>query len=567
MTGTALDPSQELDACFTGIERLCVERGIPVQRQLPAPEETVRFSATFDNEIWVLEVDCLGPKYSSLPKVRLLAPQPLLAHVSHAGVICTTDSQGLSIDPDRRVDVVVYAVGLAIDLLKASLVDAAGGREEFYNEFEGYWHNMPTAFMARSNFEVNDQNRLLTGLVETRGKTYHWFFTEKDVPPPDEFRIKSAQKFRALYVAMAEPEGPPAPGQPLDMAYVERVIARFTPEQTALWESLVGPTMNGTKQVTLFMAVPRRDGGLSVNGMAFHVHKRKLDAKAQVFPVNIRRHTVMHMRDRGGASAELAKKHIVVFGCGSVGSEVADALASSGVGELTLVDPDTFTEDNVFRHVLGPVWVDRKKVNGLRANLTARYPGVAVNPVDDYAQTWLQKADLSAVDGIVIALGMPTVERLILRQLREAGHDIPVVIAWLEPLDLGGHAIGVRLQGAGCLDCLYRDAEGVPDLIPRTAFLAPGQRVTKNLTGCASTFVPYGALQSRKTALLATELMLDALEGQPLPAYRFYSGKGTAAAEAGLQTTHWWQLAKSASSAEGTGLVFGRPCSHCRSKS
>jgi hypothetical protein len=567
LTQDTPDHRPELDACLGSIERLCVERGIPVERQLPAPAEALRFTVVFDGQVWTLEVDCIGPRYSALPKVRLLTPLPLLAHVSYEGGVCISDSQGLSIDIDRRADVVGYSVGLAIDLLKNSLTDAAGDRAEFYNEFEGYWHGMPRAFMARAAFDVDERDRLITGHIETRDKSRYWYFTEKDVPPPDEFRIKNAEKFRALYVVMPEPEVPPAPGEELTMAYVERIVAKFTPLQESLWNELLGPTMNSRKQVALFVAVPRRDGGLSVNGMAFKAYKRKLEAADRVLPVNIRRHTTAYMRARGGASSELAAKHVVVIGCGSVGSEVADALASSGVGQLTLVDPDRFSEDNVFRHVLGPSWVGWRKAYGLQSVLQGRYPGLCVNPSDAYAQIWLQNADLTKVDGIVLAIGMPTVERLLLRKLRESGCDIPAVIAWLEPLDLGGHAVGVHLQGEGCLDCLYRDEEGVPDLVPRTAFMVPGQKVSRNLTGCASAFVPYGALQSRKTALLATQLMLDALGGEPMPAYRFYSGSGTTAAAEGLRTTHWWQLAKSTSNAEGTALMFGRPCANCRSPS
>lgn len=565
MTQDAPDHGPELDACFGSIERLCVERGIPVGRQLPAPSESLRFTVVFDSQVWTLEVDCIGPRYSALPKVRLLAPLPLLAHVSYEGGVCISDSQGLSIDIDRRADVVAYSVGLAIDLLKNSLADAAGDRAEFYNEFEGYWHGMPAAYMARSTFEVDDRDRLLTGHIESRGKMRYWYFTEKDTPLHDDFRVKTAEKFRALYVVMPKPERPPAPGEELGMAYVERIVAKFTPDQAALWDELLGPTMNSRKQVVLLVAVPRRDGGLSVNGMAFKVYKRKLEATERVLPLNIRRHTGAYMRARGGASGALAAKHVVVIGCGSVGSEVADALASSGVGHLTLVDPDRFSEDNVFRHVLGPSWAGLRKAYGLQSVLEKRYPGLKVEPYDAYAQVWLPTGDLATVDGIVLAIGMPTVERMLLRQLRESGRDIPVVIAWLEPLDLGGHAVGVRLQGEGCLDCLYRDEEGTPDLVPRTAFMVPGQKVSLNLTGCASAFVPYGALQSRKTALLATELMLDALGGQSMPAYRFYSGSGTTAAAEGLQTTYWWQMAKSTSSAEGTAVVFGRPCAHCRS--
>lgn len=48
----------------------------------------------------------------------------------------------------------------------------------------------------------------------------------------------------------------------------------------------------------------------------------------------------------------IAKKHIIVFGIGGVGSYVVEALARSGVGKLTLVDFDTVAVHNINRQIL-----------------------------------------------------------------------------------------------------------------------------------------------------------------------------------------------------------------------
>lgn len=47
----------------------------------------------------------------------------------------------------------------------------------------------------------------------------------------------------------------------------------------------------------------------------------------------------------------LSRCHIAVFGLGGVGSFVAEALARSGVGELTLVDNDTISDSNINRQL------------------------------------------------------------------------------------------------------------------------------------------------------------------------------------------------------------------------
>lgn len=50
-----------------------------------------------------------------------------------------------------------------------------------------------------------------------------------------------------------------------------------------------------------------------------------------------------------GATARLEQAHVVVAGIGGVGSWTAEALARSGVGQLTLIDLDHIAESNVNR--------------------------------------------------------------------------------------------------------------------------------------------------------------------------------------------------------------------------
>lgn len=48
----------------------------------------------------------------------------------------------------------------------------------------------------------------------------------------------------------------------------------------------------------------------------------------------------------------LKKAHVAVFGVGGVGGYIVEALARSGIGELTLVDSDTVAESNLNRQII-----------------------------------------------------------------------------------------------------------------------------------------------------------------------------------------------------------------------
>ena len=51
------------------------------------------------------------------------------------------------------------------------------------------------------------------------------------------------------------------------------------------------------------------------------------------------------------AQEKLAASHVTVCGLGGVGSYLCEALARSGIGELTLIDSDTVTESNLNRQL------------------------------------------------------------------------------------------------------------------------------------------------------------------------------------------------------------------------
>lgn len=63
----------------------------------------------------------------------------------------------------------------------------------------------------------------------------------------------------------------------------------------------------------------------------------------------------------------------------------------------------------------------------------------------------------------------------------------------------------------------------------RTALMAPGQKVTRQLTGCGA-FTPYSALDATRTAILAAERVLT-----NVPLYSRWAGEAVLAKAEGIQ--------------------------------
>jgi len=103
--------------------------------------------------------------------------------------------------------------------------------------------------------------------------------------------------------------------------------------------------------------------------------------------------------------ARIRAARIAVVGLGGVGSWAAEALARSGVAELTLVDLDHVAESNVNRQVqaLGET-LGMAKVQALRERIADIHPGCAVHAVEEFADASNWPALLPApVDAVIDA--------------------------------------------------------------------------------------------------------------------------------------------------------------------
>lgn len=80
-----------------------------------------------------------------------------------------------------------------------------------------------------------------------------------------------------------------------------------------------------------------------------------------------------------------ARAHVMVVGVGGVGSWAVEALARSGVGELTLVDLDHVAESNINRQLQATsLTLGMEKTRALAQRIALINPDCKVNCVDDF---------------------------------------------------------------------------------------------------------------------------------------------------------------------------------------
>ncbi|HEY1092394.1 MAG TPA: tRNA threonylcarbamoyladenosine dehydratase [Burkholderiaceae bacterium] len=87
-----------------------------------------------------------------------------------------------------------------------------------------------------------------------------------------------------------------------------------------------------------------------------------------------------------GAS-RIRSAHVAVIGIGGVGSWAAEALARSGVAQLTLIDLDHVAESNINRQIHAVTdTVGQAKVLAMRDRIVQIHPGCAVHCVEEFVE-------------------------------------------------------------------------------------------------------------------------------------------------------------------------------------
>lgn len=219
--------------------------------------------------------------------------------------------------------------------------------------------------------------------------------------------------------------------------------------------------------------------------------------------------------------ADMQGKRVMLVGCGSVGGYIAYELVRAGIVDLTLVDGDRLSEENIFRHVLGRKSIGHPKAAALKSDIAERLPYVKVTAVEQKAEVAIadRETNLHSYDLIVVAIGNPTSELFLNKLAKENVPGPAIVFTWVEPYGIGGHAILVNKhagQPGGCLQCLYTPlaSNSEAQFENRASFAAGGQEFAKNFAGCASRFIPYSSLDALRTAELATRLAVTYLSGE-----------------------------------------------------
>lgn len=491
----------------------------------------LRFTESARLPQWDFELqgaDQSWPVYLQTPYWSL-APLPYLhwavpgsvwgwPHTGDDGSLCAFDRQGLDYDTESHEGILRSLIDKSMEMLvRHHAMSEAERMKLFADELDAYARKIgihahaldrPLGKAQRVPIDVKSQDK---GQWEIRR-----------INSPETSKFTQRQSLFVLDVDIADI--PPLVKNP-DNDWWAQLCARL-PERTRC-------RLLRKRGCGVILRVANRFGGallLLYWGSRNRTHER------QVFRLEAAYRDYLNRRV-GQTNLE---HRAAVIGVGAVGSRVAEHFALAGVKQLTLVDPEDLSANNLGRHVLTRDLLGFNKAQGLANHLARRMPGLDVKFHANSLLSWLETARPNDFEVIVLATGDPAGERQILRRAWRESWTCRLVCVFVEAANLGGHAIAMHPREPGCLECLYEVDDPDTRGLLRTAMLEPGQVTSQEISGCGA-FTPYSAITATRTAVAAVELALTTDD----IGYQRWAGADKDALSLNLHPSDFWTSLRS----------------------
>ncbi len=244
---------------------------------------------------------------------------------------------------------------------------------------------------------------------------------------------------------------------------------------------------------------------------------------------------------RGSDGKEAIWNSVALIGCGSIGSMLADTFLLSGTTDFILNDNQILRYENIARHARGYWYEGLYKVQAVKYGLEKHNPNVKCQCFTNDAHIFLeQNADvLNSSDIIFVSVASFPIEHHICSLIKEGAIVKPVVILWVEPYALGGHALIIKKN-----QDLFEELFDKATFEFRYPLISDASTLLKREAGCQSTYMPYSGFYLQMfISSIIEKIMTDTFQkkGNYLLSW---CGKLSAHAEYGVHLT---SLAMSAS--------------------
>lgn len=438
-----------------------------------------------------------------------------IPHVEPDGFVCFIQDENLLLDYKNPEGVLVECFKRTINALEKGA--KRENEEDFLNEFDIYWSRNSNETKKYYSFLTagNVLKKITIGInagvrIIANDETELYSIRNKF---KNRFKIKKPGRvIQGIYIPIKAGlvVRPPKYNEFWSLDYIRELVGKSV--VFAELENLLSRYKNSDEYI--IFGIPDSVGKIQIAGIRLRRSIKglkhpliEIEAAYSLSPFTIERLDSEAIVPRGGGESSLLTKKVLLVGCGSLGGCIALNLAKSGLGELTVCDPQDFKRENIYRHILGLPHLGKAKVEGLKEYIEDQIPSIRVIPqiisIENVNLLLFENFDL-----VIIATGEATINLYLNDQIRRKKLNVKVIYSWVEPYGVGGHTLYSDSSKRGCYSCLYDE-----NLHNLASFCSQEQpkAFTKSISGCAGLYVPFSFLDSSRTAEIATRLAINCI--------------------------------------------------------
>ena len=389
----------------------------------------------------------LSDEITGLPIFLLSSPSDYrqLAHVSidrfHSiefGFICVNDRDSVSVNFSMPLLAIEESLQRHIDILTKAMTDSDWNRHELLREFSSNWlgicdlkSKQILLTSASGKLEEVDVLRSLAN-CEYGVSSYHLGQTkDSDLSAIASLHwnnntIKRAVAGKAIILPLLDVEPAPLTKEELKSWYINALL-NVKAEDVNILHEQYGRWSSREYWVIFNVKVPSGKTWFCLHFQSKKKHSLPLTAEQikhwKIKAIPLRLFNKENVLPRGGANLDLADKRVALIGAGSVGGEIAHKLSSAGIQHLDIFDPDYYSIDNLYRHILPEKFLGLSKAHGLGWHLQSQFLWSKAKGSSKKLLSLRNRQELMSYDLIVVAIGSPTHERLFKEYLIKNKND------------------------------------------------------------------------------------------------------------------------------------------------
>ncbi len=488
--------------------RLLVELCTTSKTNPKIENDTLIVSSTLDDGSKVeLSLDIAVDTFYKLPEFSVdLNCYPNLKglpHVGPSGTICASDATLCQPNPAQPEKCISEILERTITVLNGGITGE--NRDDYADELNSYW-----------SIDSTHTGYICDALPKHTGIVYRAYakMGRKSVPcfaASEHTAIDFAKHLGrhhnhttkaapCLFLSLSCPLSFPLPATYRDWdeeikrsgKQIQNVYRSFLcrSKKKSVFIILSVPTKNGTCIVCFQQDTTPDYGGFRPLPKR---HQRALEnssyGKKKVKKYDLNDISQERLFSRGG-NGQILRGCFGIIGCGSLGSNLAKALADAGASNFLLIDNETLGIENIARHACGFDWIGKSKSQGMKRLLEEANPNVRCISITDDANKIIEEfpEKFDNCQALFVTAADGPLEHHCVHTLCRWGLTCPLIIMWVEPFALFGHAIVINKPQDVFADLFDMNLSFANPAISNS------KKFLKREAGCQSTYMPYSGL-------------------------------------------------------------------------